>query len=188
MRWTTAIKHNTRLGAIRKALRQALTFRQLQFVHIIKIPRVVLISTDHFLFCPKDATEWEFSRSSSECSNCCDTSYDGWSPITTLSISRTIKEPLVSELTIPLASPLYHTGNNIFMKYNEVPLLNSPVRIRVRIGPPHSYACRKRRLNGAVLRMRPEKLRPRVTIKIPPCSKALSAEHNRPKFCSPSPV
>ena len=25
------------------------------------------------------------------------------------------------------------------------------------------------------------------TIKIPPCSKALSAEH-RPKFCSPSPV
>jgi hypothetical protein len=29
-----------------------------------------------------------------------------------------MKEPLVSKLTIPHASPLYHTGNNIFMKYN----------------------------------------------------------------------
>jgi hypothetical protein len=29
-----------------------------------------------------------------------------------------MKEPLVSMLTIPHASPLYHTGNNIFMKYN----------------------------------------------------------------------
>jgi hypothetical protein len=27
-------------------------------------------------------------------------------------------KPLVSKLTIPHASPLYHTGNNIFMKYN----------------------------------------------------------------------
>jgi hypothetical protein len=38
-----------------------------------------------------------------------------------------------------------------------------PVRIRVRIDPSHPLVCRKRRLNGAVLRMRPEKLRPRVT-------------------------
>jgi hypothetical protein len=38
-----------------------------------------------------------------------------------------------------------------------------PVRIRVRIDPPHPLVCRKRRLNGAVLRMRPEKPRPRVT-------------------------
>jgi hypothetical protein len=38
-----------------------------------------------------------------------------------------------------------------------------PVRIRVRIDPPHPHVCRKRRLNGAVLRMRPEKPRSRVT-------------------------
>jgi hypothetical protein len=37
------------------------------------------------------------------------------------------------------------------------------VRIRVRIDPPHSLMCRKRRLNGAVFRMRPEKARSRVT-------------------------
>jgi hypothetical protein len=30
----------------------------------------------------------------------------------------TMKEPLVSKLTVPYISPLYHTGNNIFMKYN----------------------------------------------------------------------
>jgi hypothetical protein len=30
------------------------------------------------------------------------------------------------------------------------------VRIRVRIDPPHPLVCRKRRLDGAVLRMRPE--------------------------------
>jgi hypothetical protein len=39
----------------------------------------------------------------------------------------------------------------------------NPVRIRVRIDPPHPLICRKRRLNGAVLRMRPEKQRSRVT-------------------------
>jgi hypothetical protein len=39
-----------------------------------------------------------------------------------------------------------------------------PVRIRARIDPPHPFVCRKRRLNGAVLRMRPEKPRPRVTV------------------------
>jgi hypothetical protein len=38
------------------------------------------------------------------------------------------------------------------------------VRIRVRIDPPHPHACRKRRLNGAVLWMRPEKPRPPVTV------------------------
>jgi hypothetical protein len=38
-----------------------------------------------------------------------------------------------------------------------------PVRIRVRIDPPHPLVCRKRRLNGAVHRMRPEKPRSRVT-------------------------
>jgi hypothetical protein len=34
-----------------------------------------------------------------------------------------MKEPLGSKLTIPHASPLYHIGDNIFMKYNLVPLL-----------------------------------------------------------------
>jgi hypothetical protein len=38
-----------------------------------------------------------------------------------------------------------------------------PVKIRVRIGPLHPLASRKRWLNGAVLRMRPEKRRSCVT-------------------------
>jgi hypothetical protein len=41
--------------------------------------------------------------------------------------------------------------------------VRSPVRIRVRMDPPHPLVCRKRRLNGAVFRMRPEKPRPWVT-------------------------
>jgi hypothetical protein len=41
--------------------------------------------------------------------------------------------------------------------------LHAPVRIRVRIDPPHPHVCRKRRLIGAVFRMRPEKLRFRFT-------------------------
>jgi hypothetical protein len=45
------------------------------------------------------------------------------------------------------------------------PLQNiRPVRIRVRIDPPHSLVCRKKRLNGAVLRMRPGKPKPCVTV------------------------
>jgi hypothetical protein len=40
--------------------------------------------------------------------------------------------------------------------------LNKPVRIRVKINPTHPLVCRKRRKNGAVLRMRPNKPRPRV--------------------------
>jgi hypothetical protein len=39
-------------------------------------------------------------------------------------------------------------------------LLWPPVRIRVRIDSPHPFVCRKRRLNGAVLRMRPENRSP----------------------------
>jgi hypothetical protein len=66
--------------------------------------------------------------------------------------------------------------------------LPNPVRIRVTIDPPHPQVCRK----GAVLRMRPKKNEVPChslcgTIKIPPCSKALSAEH-RPKFCSHPPA
>jgi hypothetical protein len=63
--------------------------------------------------------------------------------------------------------------------------MDEPVRIRVRIDPPYPHVCRKRRLIGAVLRIRQEKFEVPChnrcgTIKIPPCSKALSAE--QPKF------
>jgi hypothetical protein len=67
-----------------------------------------------------------------------------------------------------------------------------PVRIRVRIDPPHPLVCRKKRLNRGGLSDETEKTEAPShsrcgTIKIPPCSKALSAEH-KPKFCSPSPA
>ena len=42
-------------------------------------------------------------------------------------------------------------------------IVQIPVKIRVRIDHPHLLVCRKRRLNGAVLRMRPEKPRPGIT-------------------------
>jgi hypothetical protein len=66
------------------------------------------------------------------------------------------------------------------------------VWIRDRIDPPHPLACRKRWLNGAVLRIETVKAEAPChsrcdTINIPPCAKVLSAEH-RPKLCSPSPV
>jgi hypothetical protein len=52
----------------------------------------------------------------------------------------------------------------------------SMLQHRVRIGPPHPLACRKRRLNGAVLRKTESLCHSRCgTIKIPPCSKALSS-------------
>jgi hypothetical protein len=67
-------------------------------------------------------------------------------------------------------------------------IVTFPVRIRVRIDLPHPLVCHKRRLNGAVLRIRPEKTEVPChsrcgTIKIPHCSKALSAEY-RPKFAA----
>jgi hypothetical protein len=52
--------------------------------------------------------------------------------------------------------------SNLHMHFE--PTLSRPVRIRVRIDPPHPLVCRKRRLNGAVLRMRLEKPRSRVTV------------------------
>jgi hypothetical protein len=62
------------------------------------------------------------------------------------------------------------------------------MRIRVQIDPFNLLVCRKGRLNGAVLQIRPGKPRPHIrrcgTILIPFCSKALCAEH-RPRFCSP---
>jgi hypothetical protein len=36
--------------------------------------------------------------------------------------------------------------------------------IGVKIDPTHPLVCCKRQLNGAVLRMRPEKPRPRLTV------------------------
>jgi hypothetical protein len=50
-------------------------------------------------------------------------------------------------------------GNRMSYLYN-----NTPMRIPVRIDPPHPFVCRRRRLNGAVLRMRPEKPRSRVLV------------------------
>jgi hypothetical protein len=48
---------------------------------------------------------------------------------------------------------------------SDSPLLRveKPMRVQVRIDPSHPHLCRKRLLNGAVLRMKPEKPRPRVT-------------------------
>jgi hypothetical protein len=73
-------------------------------------------------------------------------------------------------------------------------LIWRPVRIQVRIDPPHPLVSPKRRLNGGGGVPSNETGKTEVprhsrcgTIKIPPCSKALSAEH-RPKFCSPSPA
>jgi hypothetical protein len=44
------------------------------------------------------------------------------------------------ELTIPHGSPLYHTGDNIFMKYNLAPFLRklSPSQIFMRSNPIHA--------------------------------------------------
>jgi hypothetical protein len=47
------------------------------------------------------------------------------------------------------------------MKINKYLFFN--IMIWVRIDPPHPLVCHKRRLNGAVLRVRPEKPRSRVT-------------------------
>jgi hypothetical protein len=55
----------------------------------------------------------------------------------------------------------YRFFNNIIISQHFANRI--PVRIRVRIDPLHPLVCHKRRLNGAVLRMRPEKPRSRVT-------------------------
>jgi hypothetical protein len=41
--------------------------------------------------------------------------------------------------------------------------LPARIQVRVHVGPPHPLVCRKRRLNGTVLRMRAKKPRPHVT-------------------------
>jgi hypothetical protein len=62
-----------------------------------------------------------------------------------------------------------HYGATVTSKHNIIAIHFThfqnclPVRIRVRIDPPHSLVCRRRRLNRAVLPMRLEKPRSRVT-------------------------
>jgi hypothetical protein len=55
------------------------------------------------------------------------------------------------------------SGNGTIYRHNQCVQVIDPVRIRIRIDPPHPLVCRKRRLNLAVLRMRPEKPKSRVT-------------------------
>jgi hypothetical protein len=60
--------------------------------------------------------------------------------------------------------PSCHLLQTFKIYYTSFPAIwMEPVRIRVRIDSPHPFVCRKRRLNRADLRMRPEKPRPRVT-------------------------
>jgi hypothetical protein len=74
-----------------------------------------------------------------------------------------IEKLINARLLVPfLANLIYIVALN-FTKTASLYQLPSPVRIRVRIDPPHPLVCHKRRLNGAILRMRPEKPRPRVT-------------------------
>jgi hypothetical protein len=79
--------------------------------------------------------------------------------------TRNISEEYVNFLTLeslPRAIELDDEVRVASMTDKTIQMAN-PVRIRVRIDPPHPLVCRKRRLNGAVLRMRPEKPRPRFT-------------------------
>jgi hypothetical protein len=73
------------------------------------------------------------------------------------------------------------------------------MRIRVRIYPPHPLVCHKKAIEwgGPSDQKKKKKIKINIKkrtktkmwhdIKIPHCSKALSAEH-RPKFCSLSPA
>ena len=51
-----------------------------------------------------------------------------------------IKEPLVSKLMTPHASPLYRTGDNIFMKYKQVPF-QKEVTPLTDFSEEQSYPC-----------------------------------------------
>jgi ABC-type ATPase with predicted acetyltransferase domain len=55
-------------------------------------------------------------------------------------------------------------NNYIHENPSKVNYMPNPVRIQVRIDPPHPLMCRKRGLNGAVLQMRREKPRSYVTV------------------------
>jgi hypothetical protein len=54
-------------------------------------------------------------------------------------------------------------GSSIWFFFGSFTIFKKPLRIRVRIDPPHPLVCRKRQLNGLVLPMRPEKPRSPVT-------------------------
>jgi hypothetical protein len=52
--------------------------------------------------------------------------------------------------------------------YARIPFCPEPLRIQVRIDSPYPFVCRTRRLNGVLLRMRPENPGPNGMIKILP--------------------
>jgi hypothetical protein len=62
------------------------------------------------------------------------------------------------------STKLKKTKQNKIKKKQTKNFTQDPVRILARIDPPHPLVCRKRRLNGVVFRMRPDKPRPRVTV------------------------
>jgi hypothetical protein len=71
----------------------------------------------------------------------------------------------LSAKVIYVVTDMRKNGYTIFYVNRNFQYLHSniPVRIWIRIDPPHSLVCRNRRLNGEVLRMRPEKQRSHVT-------------------------
>jgi hypothetical protein len=62
-----------------------------------------------------------------------------------------------------MLTPLSHLITHLVHPEVRVFHFHWPVRIQARIDPPYLLACRKRRLNGAVLWMRPEKPKSCVT-------------------------
>jgi hypothetical protein len=78
-------------------------------------------------------------------------------------ISRTILVKCMNKIRILHGTVLEHQIKNSIGTTEGQFIIKNPVRIRVRIDPPHPLVCCKRRLNGAVLQMRPEKPRSRVT-------------------------
>jgi hypothetical protein len=76
--------------------------------------------------------------------------------ITRWEVRERERERTLSRLTTPVN---IQCSDALFRKSRKI----TTVRIRVRIDSPHPLVYRKRRLNGAVLQMRPEKPRPRVT-------------------------
>jgi hypothetical protein len=104
-----------------------------------------------------------------------------------------------SERIVPASGILYgnlsaylwseHWNDNWRMafKKSKHSIINRPVSIRVRIDPPYTLICRRGGHSDETGKTEVTCHSRCGTIKIPPCSKVLSAEH-RPKFCRPSPV
>jgi hypothetical protein len=70
---------------------------------------------------------------------------------------------------------------NYFSTYLKYFHHHPPVRIWIRTDPPHPLVCHRRRLNGAVLLMRPEKLRSSVTAGV---TREISVPAQRPRVPS----